>query len=33
MLSVIGRPELTRHRAVTELSKYGVKMAARVNAR
>ena len=33
MLSVIGRPELTRHRAVTELSKYGAKMASRVNAR
>ena len=33
MLSLIGRPELTRHRAVAELSKYGAKMAARVNAR
>ena len=33
MLSVIGRPELTRHRAVAELSKYGAKLAARVNAR
>ena len=33
MLSLIGRPELTRHRAAAELSKYGAKMAARVNAR
>lgn len=33
MLSVIGRPELTRHLAVAELSKYGAKIAARVNAR
>jgi len=33
MLSLIGRPELTRHRAVAELSKYGAKIAARVNAR
>lgn len=33
MLSLIGRPELTRHRAVEELSMYGAKMAARVNTR
>jgi hypothetical protein len=33
MLSLIRRPELTRNRAVAELSKYGAKMAARVNAR
>lgn len=32
-LGLIGRPELTRHRAVAELSKYGAKIASRVNAR
>lgn len=33
MLGLIGRPELTRHRAVAELSKYGAKIASRVNTR
>ena len=33
MLSLFGRPELTRDRAVAEQSKYGAKMASRVNAR
>ena len=31
--TIVGRPELTRHRAVAESSKYGTKMALRVNAR
>lgn len=33
MLGIIGRPELTRHRAIAELSKYGAKIASRVNSR
>jgi hypothetical protein len=33
MLGMVGRPELTRHRAIAELSKYGAKIASRVKTR
>lgn len=33
MLGMVGRPELTRNRAIAELSKYGAKIASRVNTR